>query len=48
MSDCKTVRLGEILQIQPKSKIKAGDGVSDGRFKTQKYRRKSPKTDKRK
>ena len=32
MSDCKTVRLGEILQIQPKSKIKAGDGSKVGIF----------------
>lgn len=32
MSEWKTVRLGEILQIQPKSKIKAGDGSKVGIF----------------
>ena len=32
MSEWKTVKLGEILQIQPKSKIKAGDGSKVGIF----------------
>lgn len=32
MSELKMVRLGEILQIQPKSKIKAGDGLQEGTY----------------
>ena len=32
MSEWKMVRLGEILQIQPKSKIKAGAGLQEGTY----------------